>query len=211
MSISELLEAIGRKGSDKEAIAVRISRSPELIAQLFEGLGASKANVKFGCARVLETISTTNPDVLYPVFDRFVHLLRADNKILQWEAIRIIANLAPADSDGKIEHILDEYLAPIRGPVMITAANVIKGAAVIAAAKPHLAGKIAGALLGVEKARYRTAECRNIALGHAIEAFDLFFDRVEYRKPVLELVRRQRVNRRNATKRKAERFLKKHV
>jgi hypothetical protein len=93
---------------------------------------------------------------------------------------------------------------------MITAANVIKGAAGTAVAKPHLAGRIAKALLGVEKAKYQTAECRNIALGHAIEAFDLFFDRIEDRKPVLELVRRQRKNRRNATRLKAERFLKKH-
>jgi hypothetical protein len=144
------------------------------------------------------------------MFERFVHLLHADNKILQWEAMRIIANLASVDSDGKIERILDEYLEPIRGPVMITAANVIKGAAGTAVAKPHLAGRIAKALLGVEKAKYQTAECRNIALGHAIEAFDLFFDRIEDRKPVLELVRRQRKNRRNATRLKAERFLKKH-
>jgi hypothetical protein len=49
--------------------------------------------------------------------------------------------------------MLDDYLAPIRGPVMITAANTIKGAVIIARAKPHLAAKIAGALMRVERAK----------------------------------------------------------
>ncbi len=206
----KLLEDIGKKQSDKEAIAAKVARSPAALSEVFEGLFATKANVKYGCAKVLHVISEKNPRCLYPRFVRSVELLRDGNKILQWEAIRIIANLSGVDSEAKIEKILDTYFAPIRGPVMITAANVIKGSPKIAVAKPHLTERIVKELTRVEKGKYQTNECRNVALGHAIEALDLFFEQIEDRKPVLRLVRRQRKNRRNATRRKAERFLRKH-
>jgi hypothetical protein len=66
--------------------------------------------------------------------------------------------------------ILEEYLAPISGPQMIDAANTIQGATSIALAKPYLADRIAAAVLAVEHAQYQRAECRNIAIGHAIRA-----------------------------------------
>ena len=206
----KLLADIGKKQSDKEAIAAKVARSPEALSEVFEGLSATEANVKYACAKVLHVISEKNPCALYPRFDRFVELLRDGNKILQWEAFCIIANLSCVDSKDKFEGILDTYFAPIRGPVMITAANVIKGASTIAVAKPHLTERVVKELLRVEKGNYQTAECRNVALGHAIEALDLFFEQIEDRKPVLRLVRRQQNNTRSATRRKAERFLRKH-
>jgi hypothetical protein len=53
------------------------------------------------------------------------------------------AHLARADSEGRIEKLLDRYLAPIAGHELIAAANAIQGAADIALAKPHLADRIA--------------------------------------------------------------------
>ena len=81
----------------------------------------------------------------------------------------LIGCLAAVDRRGAVTRILDRYLAPLRGPDLITAANVIAGAARIATAKPRLADRIAKALLGVSRARYATPECRNVALGAAIE------------------------------------------
>lgn len=52
-------------------------------------------------------------------------------------------------NEDKFEKILDRYLAPIPGPVLIMATNVIGGAAKIALAKPALAERITGELLKV--------------------------------------------------------------
>jgi len=93
---------------------------------------------------------------------------------------------------------LDRYLTPIDGPVMITAANTIKGAAMIAQAKPHLAPQIAAAILRVEKARYATPECRNVAIGHGLEAL-----RGMGVAEARELAKRHLRNPRVATARKA--------
>ena len=62
----------------------------------------------------------------------------------------------------------------------------------------------------VEKARYQTDECRNIALGQTIDAFEQFFGQIGDKAGVLKLVRKQLTNTRKSTARKAERFLKKY-
>ena len=91
---------------------------------------------------------------------------------------------------------------------MITAANVIRGGARIAQAKPHLADRIAAEVLKVSRARYQTAECRNVAIGHAILALGDVFDLLNNPRRVLHFVRKQIKNSRPATCKKAAQFLK---
>ncbi|HWH72522.1 MAG TPA: hypothetical protein VNT26_24385, partial [Candidatus Sulfotelmatobacter sp.] len=66
-------------------------------------------------------------------------------------------------------------------------------------------------LLQVEAASYQTAECRNVALGHAVGSLDLIFEHLKQPQPVVEFVKRQLNNDRDAVKRKATRFLKRHA
>lgn len=209
MQESTLLKQISQKGSDKEKIANRVVKKPELIAEVVEGLGHNKAALKYGCGKVLRIISQKRPQALYEHIDVFIELLDSDKNIMKWEAIHLIGNLAAVDDEKKIDTILDKYLSPISGPIMITAANVISGAGKIASAKPYLAERIAVELLQVECAKYQTIECRNIALGHAIESFDRFFDYIQDKDKVIELIEKQVTNTRNSTKKKAEIFLMK--
>lgn len=206
---SDLLQEIGQKETDKGEIANRVIRNPELIPEIIEGLSDKKARIKYGCAKVLRLLSEKKPEVLYPRFDFFAGLFDSENSFLKWDAIHVLGNLAAADSEGKFEKILDRYLDPIPGPVLITAANTIGGTAKIALAKPAFTERITGELLKVEKAKYQTDECRNVALGQTIDSFDRFFAQIEDREPVIALVQRQLKNTRNATRKKAEKFLKK--
>jgi len=210
MSESELLQEIGRKEADKEEITNRVIKKPGLLSEIFEGLSSDKARIKYGCAKILRITSEKEPKILYPRCDFFVGLLDSDSTFLKWDAIHILANLAAVDSEDKFEGIFDKYFAPIPGPVLITAANVIGGAARIALAKPKLTEKIGKELLKVEKAEYQTIECRNIALGHVIKSFDQFFDQIKNKEPVVELIKKQLENTRNGTRKRAELFVRKH-
>jgi hypothetical protein len=199
---ADILKRLARKGSNKERLAAQVIGQPELLPEVLDGLSAGKADVKYGCAKILRIISEQAPAVLYPQLDLFVALLDSDNKILKWNAIFII---------GKIDRVLGKYLQPLRGPELVTAANVIGGAARIALAKPRLADTVAGALLTVSRARYRTPECRHVALGQVIEAFDQMYDRIEHKEPVIRLVKRQLKSPRNATRKKAQRFVQRRL
>jgi hypothetical protein len=167
-----------------------------------EGLQAA-GTAKFRTAKALLALSEEEPRRLAPFFGDFRRLLAAENNIIRWTAIRIVANLVAAGPAERAEKILGEFLAPIAGPTMITAATTIAGAARIARAHPALAGRIVAAILKVESARYQTDECRNVAIGHAITALGSL-DVAARGRGVAAFVARQTHNPRPATRKKAE-------
>lgn len=189
--------------------AEQVRRKPELLEAVIAGVGSVKAPVKFGAIKTLRILSEQAPELVYPRFDFFVSLLEHQNRILRWNAALALGNLAVVDQEAKLDPILDAYLAPITGPDMISAGNAIRGAAAIAVAKPYLADTIARRILRVERASYRTPECRNVAIGHAIRALEQFFAVIGDQRAVQMFVRRQMNDSRPATRREAERFLKK--
>jgi hypothetical protein len=175
------------------------------------GLDAPAARVKYGCLKDLRRLSEEEPQLVYPDFEKFVRLLDHPNSIFRWNAAHILANLARVDRSRKIGPLLGKFLQPVGGPQMIAAANVMQAAAVIAAAQPRLADTLAAGILAVGRAKYETEECRNVAIGHAIQALDRFFASIPRQRAVVSFVRRQLDNPRPATRSKAEKFLKKWV
>ena len=211
MSESGLITRIARKETDQGEIADEVIQKPELLADVFAGLTSDKARIKYGCDKALRIISEKKSEILYPGIELFNELLNSDSTFHKWGAIGILANLAAVDSADRIKQVFDKYFTTVPGPVLITAAHVIKGAAGIALAKPGLTGRITDELLKVEDARYQTDECRNITLGHTIKAFDRFYPQIENRAPVNGLVIRQLHNTGRATRKTAERFVKKRL
>jgi hypothetical protein len=201
---------IASKGSDPGKIADSIIRAPQWIPSLIEGMRAEKPALKYGSEKVLRIISEKRPDLVYPYFDDLAAMLESDNSILKWGAILCLANLACVDTTGKFESIFQQYFRPISGPVMITAGNIMRGATRIALAKPQLADRIAAEILRVERAEYKTAECRNIAIGHAIDAFSRFFDHIQDSRRIIRFIKGQVGNPRAPVRRRAEKFLREH-
>lgn len=177
---------------------------------LIKAISAKEPHIRFSSVKKLRILSKDAPELLYPHFDFFRGLLKGGNSIIRWNAILTIGNLAAADRDGKIDAILEDYLSPIDGRHLIDATNTIHGATAIGLVKPQLADRIASSVLGTEHGRYETAECRNVAMGHAIECLDKLFDAISDKRSVQRFVSEQIGNARSATRKKAERFFHKH-
>ena len=148
-------QLIARKRNFPRIVA-RIRNEPALIDALLEGLTSQTPPVKSGSAKALWLLREAAPELLYPRFDFFLALLDNQNNILRWNAARVLACLASVDAGGKLEAARDKYLSPIPGPETIAAGNAIQWASRIALAKPD-----------ARSANYKTAECRNVAIGHA--------------------------------------------
>jgi hypothetical protein len=206
--MSASLAPIQRAALNPQLLARQAIRKPSLLPRMTKGLEANQPRVKYGCAKALRLVSQERPDVLYPHFGFFARLLEHENKILQWDATFVLSQLARADAQDQFAAIFEKYFAPIPGPVMISAAQAIRGGAHIARAKPELADRIAGEILKVGQARYQTPECRNVAIGHAIAALADILPLLGDPAPSVRFVRRQTRNPRPATRRKAEQFLR---
>ena len=215
MTRASVLQQAGARGADASVLAGRVIGHPGLIAELITALEVEKGTAKYGYEKVLRLVSERRADLIYSHFDFFTRLLDADNNFLKWGAIRTIANLAAVDAENRFEAIFGRYYAPILGPTMITAANIIGCSPRIVQAKPKLAGRITQEILKVQSARYEShgepsPECRNVAIGHALGAFDQFFDQIEDKAAVLAFVKNQLRNTRRPVVERAEQFLRVH-
>jgi len=172
-------------------------------------LSSRNPKIKYGCARDLLAIAKGSPSELYPHIDHFVELLDSENSILRWTAIDVIGLLSKVDEEGKVDKLMGKLSGLLNTGNMITANHAIAALTDIAVSKPEFQNKITAELLKVEHYDYDTDECRNIALGKVILALGSYSDQLEDKKTVVEFVRRQTENTRNATRKKAEQFLRK--
>jgi hypothetical protein len=172
-------------------------------------LSSKDPKVKYAAAKRLAVLAELNPGKLYPRRDFFIGMLDHENQILKWTAIDIVGRLAESGKMKNIERILKRLFAFLNAGKLITAGHAVQALAGIAAARPKTQGRITRELLKVERFQYDTAECRNIAIGIVIEAIGPLFAELKDKKPVIGFVKRQLKNRRPATRKKAERFLKK--
>jgi hypothetical protein len=216
MANTSIIEELSVKGADVELLADRLIDDSGQILQLVSSLQSEKSARKFAYEKILRFVSSKQPDLIYPYFDVFVSLLDCENNFLKWGAIMTIANLTSADTDQKFEAIFRKYFDPIVGPTMVTAANIIGSSVAIARAKPILTRAIVEEILKVEKAKYKlkgivSPECRNVAIGHAIDSLDKLYSQIENKSVVAAFVKRQLKNKRKSVAKKAESFKRRHA
>jgi hypothetical protein len=90
---------------------------------------------------------------------------------------------------------------------MVTAANSISALGKVALNKPRLRKKITEELIKVDTLPY-TPECWNILAGKALDAFGIYIDKMKYNNDIIQFAEKHLKNRRNATRKKAEKMLK---
>ncbi len=213
MANPSILEALAVKGADIGALADRLIADSRQIPELVNALQTEKSAKKYACEKILRIVSERRPDLIYPHFEAFINLLDCENNFLKWGAIMTVANLTAADKEKKFESIFGKYFDPISGPTMVTAANIIGSSVTIVRSKPALADAVIKEILRVEKAKYRmkgsiSPECRNVAIGHAIDSFEKLFGQIGNKADVTAFVKRQLKNPRKQVAKKAEQFLR---
>lgn len=198
------------KERNLDNIAEKSIKNPEIVSFLLEGVQSKNVRIRFGCFNTLVLISEQNPEILYPYFGIFAEYLNSDNSIIKLGGIKLISNLSKVDGKNKFDKIFDKFYSFLSDPAMAAAANVSKGSAIIAKAKPYLTENITRQLLKVSHIKYKTEVCKNILIGHVIVTLDKIFNQVENKNEVFDFVELNSDNSWKATKIKAAKFLKKH-
>ena len=211
---NELLVKLADKSLTKDGLRQRVEQDFGLVPVLVEGTGSAKAAVRYGCAKVLMDLSAEYPERLYPYMDLFIGLLDSKYRILMWNALAIIANLAKVDEEKKFDAVFDKYYSFLDNDYMVTVANTVGNSGKIALAKPYLIPRITRELLAVEDVSvtsHLTEECKRVIAEKAIMTFDLFFDKLEEKekKKVFGFVERQLGSSRRTLSSKAAGFLEK--
>jgi hypothetical protein len=171
-------------------------------------LSSKNPKVKYAAAKRLTVLSAINPAKLYPRLDFFIKMLDHENQILKWTAIDVVGHLAESDKMKNVDRILKRLFGLLNAGKLITAGHAVQALVGIASVKPKYRDRINRELLKVERYQYDTAECRNIVIGFVIKTIGPLHAGSKDKKPVIGFVKRQLKNRRPATRKKAEQFLK---
>jgi hypothetical protein len=211
---NSLLARVADKTLTKEELRQKVEQNFNLLVVLLKGTGSSKAAVRYGCAKVLMDLSEAYPEKLYPYWNKFTILLDSKYRILTWNAMAIIANLAKVDKQDKLNTVFDKYYSFLNNDYMVSVANVVGNSAKIALAKPKLIPRITAELLNDENVSvtpHLTEECKLVIAEKAVVTFGLFFDKIKEneKKKVLSFVERQLSSPRKTLRAKAAEFLKK--
>jgi hypothetical protein len=199
------------KNTETESNAKENMETPEALQELLAGVCSENPKIKFGSAKTLRIMSERKPETLYSKWKFFANLLDSKNNILKWNAMDIIANLTKVDSRNRFDRLFKKFYGYLYEGSLITAGHVVDNSAKIALSKPDLQDEITEELLKVEKIPLSTEECRNILIGKTINAFQTYYDKItdKNKDEVVSFAKRHLHNSRNATKAKAEKFLKK--
>jgi len=203
-----MLEDIDKKSVSVESIAKKVVNDKKLLDDLKENASSDNAAIKYKSLKVLMYLGEQQPNILYPEWDFFVKLLDSGNTFLRTIGSTVIANLTRVDTENKFENIFDKYYSLLEDESMINAANIAGYSGIIAKAKPHLQNKITDKLIDIDNTRH-SSECKNIIKGKAILSFYEYIGEVEDKTKIIQFVKNELKNPRSATKKKAEKFLKK--
>jgi hypothetical protein len=209
---SDLLQKLAAKSITKKELLQMVEQDFNLLPEVLNGVSSSKAAIRYACAKVLMDSSEKHPEKLYPHMDFFIALLDSNYRILTWNAMAIMANLAKVDEDKKFDAIFDKYYSFLNDAYMVTVANVVGNSAKIALAKPYLTQKITTELLKVENISttpHLTEECKRVIAEKAIRSFAVFFSKIEQKEEVISFVARHSNSPRKSLKTAAEEFLTK--
>ncbi|MCK4884907.1 hypothetical protein KAS24_02440 [Candidatus Bathyarchaeota archaeon] len=209
---SEVAQALVDKTMTKEELVIRVKQDFSMIPLLLSGVDSSKPAVRYGCAKVLMDLSEEYPEKLYSHLDLFIDLLDSKYRILTWNALAIIANLARVDTDKKFDAIFGKYYSFLDNNYMVTVANVVGNSAKIVHAKPYLIPKITDELLKVKDistSPHLTEECKRVIAQQTIKSLDLFFDRIDQKERVIAFVKACLDSPREKLRTTAENFLEK--
>ncbi|UCH64418.1 MAG: hypothetical protein JSW63_07215 [Ignavibacterium sp.] len=209
--VLKIFEKEGNKAAER--VAELAVKNKSVLKQVLDGATSENKRIKNAAAKCLREVSRINPKKLYPDFNIFVKLIDGDDTILKWNVIEVLSNLTEVDNEnlpagkaGKFNiKVLNKYFALLYDESMVTAANTITALGKVALNKPRLRNKITEELVKVDALPHST-ECRNILAGHAFLAFEKYIDGVKDKKEIKLFVEKHLKNRRNATRKKAEKF-----
>ena len=115
------------------------------ISQLVASLRAPGSRDAYGALKEL-TARSAQSDQVYSFFDDFAAMLDDPNSYVRTRGLTLVARNARWDVSGKLESILDAYLAHVTDEKPITARQCIQHLEYILDAQPQLAPRIRMAL-----------------------------------------------------------------
>ncbi len=133
----------------KDLFAEHIRKRPEKhVAAIVSGLGSGNRRVENGCAELASLLSEERPELLYPHVELFIAGLGSREKVIRWEAVCTLGNLAAVDDAKRVPPQIPILGGFLRDKSVVLQGHAVRALAKIALAHPAGADRIFRVLIG---------------------------------------------------------------
>lgn len=189
-------------------LAKKAAKDEKQLRQLLQGVLSKQDKIRYASFKALMYMVDERPELLYPHWDHFAHLIDSENTHSKYIASYLITSLTVIDRDNRFEETFDKYYDMLNDKSIIPAAHAVTNSGKIAKAKPELEPKITDKLLGVDTTHHKPYH-RELIKSHVIEALGEYFEQAREKQRILEFVRKQLDSKSPTTRKKAKEFLMK--
>ena len=141
----------------------------------FSKLHSDNGEEKYFLIKELVERSKKDASQIYLHFDEIALLLNDKKDVFRWNAMKIIGNVAVADSENKIKPLLPHFYDLLKSGNMISANNAITTLSKIALVKKEEIDEIVSNLLKIDLYKFDNSDYENIITGKAITALIALF------------------------------------
>jgi len=186
-------------------------KDAELRDYLVEGSFAKNETFRYNCVRVIFRAVEASPHLFYSYWDRFLGMIISTNGFHRSIAAQTVALLAPADTDRKLDPIIDQYLGLINDPKVMVTHYFLGAIGRIYCARPELRGQVIACLLNIDKTKH-PPEHREMLKADIITVFDQLFETLspQDKKKVSTFVKKALASSSPKTRKAAKDFGKEH-
>lgn len=178
---------------------------------LVEGFFAQDETYRYNCVRVVFRALEKEPGLFYPYWERFAGMLDHPNGFFRSAAAQVVAYLAAADKERRLDAILDAYLNILDDEKIMVARYFAQTIHLVAKARPDLREKIVARLLDVD-ATHHAEDRKDLLKADVIGALDQIYDTLSPREQekALALAQAQLECSSPTTRKIAKAFLEKY-
>jgi len=133
------------------------------LQQLVEWLSEKDDNLRYKSFLLLEGRSLQCPDV-YPFWATFVEKFGSANSYQRSLGLMLVAANARWDEAGRLDEIIDGYLAMVDDEKPVTVRQCIQGLCKIVPYKPNLHGRIVDRLISIDLAQRKETQRKILLL-----------------------------------------------
>jgi hypothetical protein len=187
----------------KDLYGLYVSKDPNAyIPVLIEGLRSEVARIRNGCAEIASLLSEHSPELLYSEVELFIANLDSKEKVVRWEAVCTLGNLASVDRERRIVPAIDRIARNLGDESIVLQGHSVRALGKIARANPDKAPAILDALLG------STRFFPGNRVGFVVEAMEYFLGQDALVPRIREFVEGQTRSEESVVAGKARRTLR---
>ena len=198
---------LNQKKADPQQLVALVTKDSTLVDDLVVCLKERDHVIRENAFNALVLMCDEQSELVYPHWDYFVEMLNSKNAFHKSIGIYMLAPLTRADTEHRVDQVLDQLLDSINDKSVVVASNLARNIGKLLMNRPDLETKVFARIIPIDD----SAQTQHVEIvkGHIVEGLLDYYPHAQDPSTIENFVRQQRNSGSPSTRKRAEQFLEK--